>query len=63
MSYRGFLQVLNLRVLAPPSRLALIIGAWIVLQGISKRSEFVGVGSAVEVGFDHRGLVCIARDF
>ena len=37
--YGGFLKVLNLRMLAPPSRLALIIGAWFVLQGISKSSE------------------------
>ena len=61
--YRGFLKVLNLRVLAPPSRLALLIGAWFVLQGISKSSEFAGVGSAVEVGFDYPGMVCITRDF
>ena len=39
--YRGlacitgdFLKVLTLRVLALPSRLALIIGAWLVLRGI-----------------------------
>ena len=45
-------------MLAPPSRFALVIGAWFVLQGISKSFEFAGVGSAVEVGFDYRSLVC-----
>ena len=29
----------------------MIIGAWFVLQGISKSSEFAGVGSAIGVGF------------
>ena len=38
-------------VLAPLSRLAFIIGAWLVLEWISKSSEFAGVGCAVEVGF------------
>ena len=37
--YKGSLKVLKLRVLAPPSRLALIMGSWFVLQGISKSSE------------------------
>ena len=66
MFYKVFLKVLSLRVFAPPSRLALIIWAWFVLQGISKNSKFAGVGSAVEVGFDYQGLVCmvyITRDF
>ena len=39
----------------------MIIEAWFVLQGLFKSSEFEDVGSAVEVGFDYRGLVCIAR--
>ena len=38
----------------------MITGAWFVLQEISKSSEFAGVGSAVEVGFDYEGLVCYA---
>ena len=63
MYYRGFPKVLNLRVLAPPSKLALIIGAWFVLLEISRSSELAGVGSAIEVGFDYRGLVCITWDF
>ena len=50
-------------MLAPPSRLALIIGAWFVLQGTSKSSEFAGVGSANEVGFDHGGMICITKEF
>ena len=29
---------------------------------ISKNSEFEGVGSTVEVGFDYRGLACITWD-
>ena len=32
---RDFLKVLNLRALALSSRLALIIGAWLVSRGIS----------------------------
>ena len=59
MNYKGFLKVLNLRALAPPSRLALIIEAWFVSQEIYKSSELVTVGAAVEVGFDYRGLACI----
>ena len=47
----GFLKVLNLWVLAPLSRLAFIIEAWLALEWISKSFEFAGVGSAVEVGF------------
>ena len=39
------LEVLNLLVLAPPSRFGLKIGAWLVVMEISKRSEFAGVGS------------------
>ena len=65
----GFLKVLNLRVLAPLSRLAFLIGTWLVLERIFKSSEFAGVGSAVEVGFYnvgtavevgfyYRGLAC-----
>ena len=54
----GYLKVLNLRVLAPLSWLALIIGACLAVMGISKSSEFAGVGSAVVVGFDYRGLPC-----
>ena len=50
-------------MLAPPSRLALIIKAWFVLQDMSKSFEFAGVGSAVEIGFESRGLVYITRDF
>ena len=37
----------------------MIIWTWLVLHWISKNSEFAGVGSAVEVGFDYRGLACI----
>ena len=59
MYYKESLKVLKLRVLAPPSRLALIIEAWFVSQEIYKSSEFVSVGAAVEVGFDYRGLACI----
>ena len=33
---------MNLRVMVPPSRLALIIRAWLLLQGIFKRFEFCG---------------------
>ena len=50
-------------MLAPLSKLAFIIGAWLVLEWISESSEFAGVGSAVEVGFDYRGLACITGDF
>ena len=35
------------------SRFTLIIGAQFILTEISKSSEFAGVGSAVEVGFDY----------
>ena len=31
--------------------------------GFSKSSELAGVGSAVEIGFDYRGLACITADF
>ena len=51
MYYKGFLKVLNLRVLAPASRLALIIRASLVLHGFSGSSEFARVGSAVAIGF------------
>ena len=60
---QGISTSLNLRVLAPPSRLVLIIGAGLVLLGISISSEFAGVGTGVEVGFDYRGLDCITGDF
>ena len=49
-------------MLAPPSRLALIIGAWFVFEGFSKTSEFAGIGSAVEIGFDYQGVVSITGD-
>ena len=48
-------------MLTPPPRYALFIAACFVLQGISKNSEFAGVGS-VEVGFEYRSLVCITGD-
>ena len=32
-------------------------------NGFSRSSEFSRVGSAVEVGFDYRELVCITTDF
>ena len=51
-------------MLAPPPRLAQIIRAWVVLLPVvSKSCAFAGVGSAVEVGFDYRDMVCIKRDF
>ena len=59
LQYRVFLKVLNLRLLASLSGLALIIGACLALRGISKSSEFAGVGSAVVVGFYYRGMACI----
>ena len=40
-----------MRVLAPPSRLALIIGAWFVSRGISISYEVAAVGSAIRDGF------------
>ena len=55
--------MLNLQVLALPSRLALTIGAWVVLIEISKNSKFACVECTVEVGFDCRGLACIQGDF
>ena len=39
----------------------MIIVLWLVSQGISKRLEFPGVGSAVVIGFDYPGLACILR--
>ena len=57
MYRKGFLKVLNLRMLAPPSRLVLTVGAWFVSRGIFKSFEFAGVGSAVGAGFENRGLV------
>ena len=59
----GFLKVANLQVLAPLSRLALTLVAWLVSAWISKVFEFAGIGSAVEVGFDYRILACIRMDF
>ena len=56
--HRAFV-IVNLRMVSPPSKSALIMGAWLVLQGF----EFAGVGSAVEVGFDYRGWPCITGDF
>ena len=61
--HRGFLKVLHLWVLAPPSELALLIGAFLVLQGTSKSSKFAGVGSAVHFGFDYRSSAFIRMDF
>ena len=58
----GFQKALNLWVLVPLARLAFIIGAGLVCEWISKRFEFAGVGSAVEVGFYYRGLACIRMD-
>ena len=58
---QGISKSLSLRLLAPPSRSALIDGAGFVLQGM--RFEFACVGSAVEIGFDYRGLHCITKDF
>ena len=52
-----------LRLLAPLSRCAIIIGAWLVSEWISKSSRFAGVGSAVEVGFYYWGLAGIRIDF
>ena len=49
--WNGFFKVLNLRVLAPLSRMAFIIGAWLVSEWLPKSSEFARVGSTVEVGF------------
>ena len=46
-------------MLAPPSRLTLIIGLWLVSQGISKLSEFSAVGSALVIGFDYPCFACI----
>ena len=48
---------------APPSRLALIIEAWLLLRSISKSSEFARGGSAVEVGFDCLLLRRISKSF
>ena len=52
-----------LRLLAPLSRFAIIIGAWLVSEWIYKNSRFAGVSSAVEVGFYYWGLDCIRMDF
>ena len=60
---RIVLKVLSLRVLAPPSRLAFNIGTWLKVMKNYKSSEFAGVGSTVEVGFDYRGLARSNRDF
>ena len=58
-----FLRVLNWQVLAPLSRLKFIIGAWIVLEWISERSDFAGACSAVEVSFHYQGWACVRMDF
>ena len=42
--------------------LAFIIGAWLVLEWISKKSEFAGAGSAVEVGLYYWVFACIRMD-
>ena len=44
MYQEGFLKVLNLRVFAPLSRLALIVVACLASEWLSKRSEFAGAG-------------------
>ena len=54
-----FIKALNLRVLAPLSRLAFVIEAWLVLEWIFQSPEFAGVGSAVEDGFYYRRMACI----
>ena len=59
----GFLKALDLRVLVPLSRLVFIIGAWLVLEWISKNAQIAGVGSAVEVGLYYGGFACIRMDF
>ena len=59
----GFTKTLDLRVLVPLSRLVFIIGAWLVLEWISKNAQIAGVGSAVEVGFYYWGLGGIRIDF
>ena len=46
-------------MLALVSWLALIIEAYLALMSFSNSSELAPVGSAVVVGFDLRGLVCI----
>ena len=56
-------QSFERQVLAPPSRLTLIIGLWLVSQGISKCSEFLGGGSAVEIGFDFGCDNQLVREF
>ena len=38
-------------MLAPLSRLAFVIEAWLVLEWIFQSPEFARVGSTVEVGF------------
>ena len=58
MYYGDFLKV---RLLALPSRMALIIRVWLYYEVFSKSSEFVGVRSAAEVGFVYRGLACITE--
>ena len=58
---RRFLKVLSLRMMAPPSRLALNIGTWLEVAEVFKSSEFASVGSTVEVGFHYRGLALCNR--
>ena len=52
-----------LRVLAPLSKLANLIGVWLVSEWISKSFGFAGVSSAVEIGVHYWGLACIGMDF
>ena len=56
------LEVLKLLVLPPPSRLALKIGAWLVVMEISKSLNLRVLALSVEVGFDYRGLARCRRD-
>ena len=54
---------MNLQQLARMSGLVVIIGTWLVLEKINQSSEFAGVGSTVQVGFNYRSLACIKIDF
>ena len=38
------------------------MGFGLYYRGFSKSSRFVGGSSAVEVGFDYRGLACVTAD-
>ena len=58
-------------MLVPLSRLAFIIGAWLVLEWISKSSEFAGIGVLnlrvlallSKLPFCYRGVACMRMDF